>query len=67
MTSEGVTAALQGAAQALHNSARSHKRAEGQHRRQARDLQRQLDRLRATAAAYGITLVIDTAPKEAQS
>lgn len=62
-----VTAALAGAAQALHDSARAHKQAEFRHRRQARDLQRKLDLLREACALYGINLeIIDTA-REAQS
>lgn len=61
-----VTAALTGAAQALQDSARSHKRAEFHHRRQARALTRKLDELRAALASYGITLEVDTA-EEAES
>lgn len=62
--SADVTAALQGAAQALHSSARSHKEAEFRHRKQARALRRQLDELRQTLAVYGITLAesIDASP-----
>jgi hypothetical protein len=54
-------------AKTLQESARSHKRAEFHHRKQARLLMRQLDELRRECAKRGISLVIDTAPKEAQS
>lgn len=58
--------AASAAAQQLQESARSHKRSEFHHRRQARDLQRQLALLRAVCAEHGITLTIDgPAPKEA--
>ena len=67
MTSD-VTAALSGAAQALHESARSHKRAEFQHRKQARELMRRLDELQRVCVAHGITLETSTDPlKEGHS
>lgn len=59
--------ALDQAAEALQESARTHKRAEFQHRKQARELMRQLDRLRAECAARGIQLHIDTEPGGPQS
>jgi len=58
-----VTAALSDAAQALHESARTHKRAEFQHRKQARDLMRRLDVLQRVCAEHGITLETSTAPE----
>lgn len=61
------TEVLARAAQTIYDAARAHKRAEAQHRRQARDLMRQLDQLRRELASRGIQLEIDTAPKEAQS
>lgn len=66
MAPNPARAALDRAAEALQQSARSHKRAEQQHRRQARNLMRDLDQLRTVAASFGIELQIDTA-KEAQS
>jgi hypothetical protein len=65
MDGDRATVAL--AAQALHTAARGHKREAEHHRRQARKLARQLDELRSECAKRGISLVIDTAPKEAQS
>lgn len=70
MVSQGdhVTGALESAAQALHAAARGHKRSEFQHRKQARDLMRQLEQLRRECAARGIELQIDTdPPKEGHS
>ena len=59
---DAATAALRDAAQALHDSARTHKRAEFQHRKQARTLARSLDVLRDECERFGITLHIDTDP-----
>lgn len=64
MNGDTVTAALEGAAQTLHAAARAHKRSEAQHRRQARDLMRRFDELRAALAERGIDLLIDTDPQE---
>jgi hypothetical protein len=64
VSGDRATAAI--AAQALHSAARSHKREAAHHRRQARDLMRQLDQLRVECEARGITLIIDKA-EEAQS
>lgn len=65
MAHEGATAdVLAQAASALRTAARSHKRLEAQHRRQARDLMQQLDRLRVDCEELGITIQIGTDPKE---
>jgi hypothetical protein len=58
MTDESATAALKGAAEALHQSAQAHKTLEFQHRKQARKLRRQLARIEAECARRGITLEI---------
>lgn len=61
MDADRVTATLiVGAAQTIHSAARAHKQAEAQHRRQARQLMRQLDQLRAECAAHGIAFEIET-------
>lgn len=71
MTDESATAALRGAAEALHQSAQAHKTAEFHHRKQARKIRRQLAALaalEAECARRGITLVISTDPlKEGHS
>lgn len=54
---DGATA-LQEAAAALDVAARSHKRAEAFHRRQAREARRSLADLEATCRSLGIRLVI---------
>jgi hypothetical protein len=64
MTDESATAALQGAAEALNQSALAHKSLEFQHRKQARKLRRQLERLRSECVARGIEIEISTDPKE---
>lgn len=68
MADEYATAALNGAAEALHQSAQAHKTAEFHHRKQARKIRRQLAALEAECARRGITLVIGTDPlKEGHS
>jgi hypothetical protein len=62
VTGDRVTAALERQAQTLHAAARAHKRSEFQHRKQARDLMRQLEELRKACEERGITLEIDTDP-----
>lgn len=63
MATEQATA-LAKAAQTLYDAARSHKRSEGFHRKQARLLMRELDGIRRTCAELGITLTIKTEAKE---
>lgn len=68
MTDESATAALQGAAQALHQSAQGHKNLEYHHRKQARKIRRQLAQIEVECAQRGITLEISTDPlKEGHS
>jgi hypothetical protein len=57
---DSVTAALIGAAKALHGAARAHKRSEAHHRRDARAAMRQLDELRRELASRGIELELTT-------
>ena len=62
MTSPETATALAEAARELHAAARTHKRSEFQHRRQARDLMRKLDELRTVCNQLGIHLDLDTDP-----
>jgi hypothetical protein len=64
MTDESATAALKGAAEALHQSAITHKSLEFQHRKQARKLRRQLARVQAECEARGITFELSTDPQK---
>lgn len=65
---EGTGPALVNAAQAIYAAARAHKSSEIHHRRQARNLMRNLDELRREAARHGIQIEIGKAPnREAQS
>lgn len=54
--SDATAEVLAQAAATIREAARVHKRAEAQHRRHARELMQQLDRLRAICAEHDITL-----------
>lgn len=56
--SDQTATALAEAAAALHRAARMHKHSEFEHRRQAKALNQQLERLEAECARLGIKLVI---------
>lgn len=62
MTDEAT--ALAKAAQQVHEAARSHKRSEFAHRRQARALMKEYDELRKQCEELGITVVVHQAKKE---
>jgi len=62
-----VTAALSDAAQALHESARSHKKMDFQHRKQARELMRRLAVLQRVCVEHGIELETSTDPQGGHS
>lgn len=64
---EGPAAALAHAALALHEAIRSHKRAEAAHRRQARALHAQLNRLLRTAESTGVRIEITETPSRRES
>ena len=59
-----LEAALNGAAVALKNSAREHKRASSAHRKQARESMKALAELKTVAGAMGIELIIIGEGKE---
>lgn len=57
-----TVAAIAGAAEAIHASVQTHKRAQEAHRRQARRLSKALEELRRECERHGISLEITQAP-----
>lgn len=60
-------AAIVAAAEALHASIQTHKRAQEAHRRQARRQSKALEELRAVCERYGIRLAITQTPRRSHS
>ena len=64
---DAATAALQDKAEALLKAARTHKKAEFQHRKQARELMRRLAVLQRVCVEHGIELETSTDPQGGHS
>lgn len=65
--SDSAAVALARAAATVHAAARSHKRASDFHRKQARLLMGEFERIRRECAAAGIAVIITEAPVKEES